>query len=171
MNIKSILACIIFLIFLESIALGQTNKTDPITINSDKAIFLREKNFIEFSGNVEVKGEDLNIKCNVLHVYLKNLNKNETSQKATKDILKKMIAEGNVHILFQGKEGFCDICEYNMENKKIILLNNVTLIQGKNKIKGDKLIIDLITGKSEVFSSKESRVEIIFYPDNSTNSQ
>ncbi len=172
MKIKCLLFIFILSLILHFNVFAQTKNSGPITINSDKATFLREKKLIIFSGNVKVKKENLTINCDVLNVYLKDINKkNEKKQEDTKETIKKMIAKGNVHIFFEGKEGSCETSKYDVENKKIILLNNVTLIQGKNKITGDKLIIDLTTGESEVFSSKEDRVEIIFYPDNSTSKQ
>lgn len=147
------------------------NIKSAITIDAEKAIYIEKENKVLFEDKVVAKNKDLTIRSDKLIVFLKKKVKNINSTKNKKDIIKKMVASGNVHIIFKDKEGYCSTAEYNIKDQKITLDGNVTLIQNKNKIEGDKLVIDLNKNTSEIFSSNSTKVKIIFYPEKQGNSQ
>jgi len=140
-------------------------KNSSISIDADKAIYLQAKNKIKFFGKVLAQGKEFKIRCDEMELILKKNINESVKTKNNKDVIKKIIAIGNVHIMMQDKEGFCKRAEYDLKKEKIVLIDDVRLVQGKNEIQGNKLIIDLKTNKSEIFSSKTSRVKIIFFPE------
>ncbi len=149
-------------------------KNGPISINSDKAIYLQNENKIKFLGNVYVEGKDFKLYCDNLELILNKGVSQKNRIKNDKSSIKEMIATGNVHIILQGKEAFCKKAQYNLLDQYIVLTGEVKLIQDKNKIMGDRLIIDLKNNKSEIFSNSTNRVKVIFSPKrngetNSTN--
>ncbi|GAB6888419.1 hypothetical protein JCM13304A_19180 [Desulfothermus okinawensis JCM 13304] len=143
---------------------SKSHWSSPVTINAEKATYLQKENKVLFEKEVVAKSKDLTIESDKLIVILSKHTKN-INDKNKKSIIKLMIATGHVHIIFQDKEGYCSTAEYDLKNQRITLINNVTLIQNKNKIQGAKLIIDLNKNTSEIFSNSSNKVEITFYPE------
>ena len=167
---KKFIFTVFFILFLNGIAFCKNLKF-PITIDAEKAIYIGKENKILFKNKVVVKNKDLTIKSNKLIVFLKKKAKTINSTKNKKDLIKRMVASGDVHIIFKDKEGYCSTAEYDIKNQIITLYGNVILIQNKNKIEGDKLIIDLNKNTSEIFSTNSTKVKIIFYPEKQEHSQ
>ncbi len=159
-----------YIFFLNKVGFCKDVKS-PITIDAEKAVYLEKENKVLFENKVIAKNKDLTIKSDKLIVFLNKKVKNINSKRNKKDVIKKMVASGNVHIIFKDKEGYCSTAEYNIKNQKITLNGNVKLIQNKNKIEGDKLVIDLNKNTSEIFSNNATKVKIIFYPEKQENSQ
>ncbi len=145
-----------------------------IQIKSQRAIYYYVKRKMIFYGDVELIKGDMKITCKkMVFILNKNIkvgsfNNNERSTNSTlgmkgKNAVERIVAQGEVHILLKGREGFAREADYDLRKHQILLQGDVVLRENRNEIKGDRLLIDLSTNTSEIFSSKGKQVEIIFY--------
>ncbi len=76
-----------------------------------------------------------------------------------------MDAKGPVTLVSKDQIGTGDNGSYDKDQNKVTLTGNVTLSQGTNITKGDKLVYDLTSGQAQVFSGQTyGRVKSIFTP-------
>jgi lipopolysaccharide export system protein LptA len=75
-----------------------------------------------------------------------------------------MEATGNVVITSDDQVGMGDRASYDKGENKVYMYGNVSLSQGPNITKGEKLVYDLTTGQAHVESASKGRVMSIFTP-------
>lgn len=203
MKIKKTLLNIFFLLILlfpalssaenKSAAPSKLNSNQPIEISSDSLELLQQKNQAIFRGHVIVVQGDVHIKSEKMTVFYKNSSTDSKSSKGNKNIdengktpdsaisekssIEKIIVEKNVFLSTPEETASGANGIYDVLNKKIYLNDNVVLTRGKNVLKGNKLIYDFETGKSNLSAAsvvgqdtKESggngRVKALFIPEN-----
>lgn len=163
------------------------SKDKPIEITSDSLEILQQKNKAIFTGHVVATQGDVRIKSEKMTVHYRNSDKNgqagnkkpekrSLNMEATteKNAIEKIIVEKNVFLstpdeTASGKTGI-----YDVANHKIFLNDNVVLTRDKNVLKGDRLVYNFETGKSEMNASetgnkgtgkkKRQRVKVLFVP-------
>jgi lipopolysaccharide export system protein LptA len=143
----------------------------PIEINADALEVLQEENRAIFTGHVVAIQEKIRLKSEKMTVFYKS--PDEKQKKEGQDAIQKIEVEGNVFMTTPDETASGASGVYDVENKRILLNNNVVLTRGKNTLKGDKLVYDLGTGKSSVSSTgaasqeggKKERVRALFVPD------
>jgi len=81
--------------------------------------------------------------------------------------IQRMEAEGPVYFVTPTQQAKGDHATYEAVADTVTLTGNVILVQDKNVVKGEKLIIDQKTGHSTLVSSPKvdkGRVRGVFYP-------
>jgi len=116
------------------------NKTndDPIQITADQLISNNEKKYAEFIGNVRATQADFVITSDKLRIYYQGdlLNK-ESKSNQNDDMLKKIVATGNVKITSSQYDAESDRIEYDTASMTITMTGeNSKVISGKNSISG-----------------------------------
>lgn len=143
--------------------LGKSYDTSlPIEITADTLEVDQESQIAIFTGNVDAVQGKLNLRADLLKVHYRTKDDGENS-------ISKIEAEDNVFLsspteTAQGNRGI-----YDIETEKVHLFGSVVLTRGKNVIKGDRLVLDLTTGKSKVESAAaaaggQERVKALFVP-------
>jgi lipopolysaccharide export system protein LptA len=140
----------------------------PILITADQLISDNEEKFAEFIGNVKATQADFVITSDKLRIYYRGeLLKAEEKEDANKDnaeMLKKIVATGNVKINSTQYIAESDMVEYDTDTMMITLTGeNSKVISGKNSLTGSKIILYRKDGRVKVFGSKKKRVEATFY--------
>ncbi|SDN22449.1 OstA-like protein [Desulfonauticus submarinus] len=164
---RTICNILMFFLMFQAICWAETNK-EPIKIDSDKMVYKKEKNIVEFVGNVHVVQGKLNLWADKIDVYLKgNTNKVslDLANSAQKQKIEKIIARNNVKIQQEDKFAICGKAVYWPASQKIVLELEPKLRQKKNEIKGEKIVFYLNNSSVEVLGSKKKRVEAIFFQD------
>jgi len=143
------------------------NKTndDPIQITADQLISNNEKKYAEFIGNVRATQADFVITSDKLRIYYQGdlLNK-ESKSNQNDDMLKKIVATGNVKITSSQYDAESDRIEYDTASMTITMTGeNSKVISGKNSISGSKIILFRREGRVKVLGSQKKRVEAKFY--------
>jgi lipopolysaccharide export system protein LptA len=153
-----------------------TNPDDPIEIESDSLEVQDQSQEATFIGNVIATQGGMKLHSDRLKAtYAKSGGKTNAAQPGgEKTQIREILATGNVHVMSkddQSADG--DWARYIVANRNIYMGDKVVLSQGKNVIRGTKLVIDLNTGKSRIVGGAQAgtakngatgRVKALFQP-------
>ncbi len=160
------------------------NSKDPVSIEADKLVYSDKDGKAVYSGNVIVIQGDTKMVCTVMTLYLDRAaapsgaptptptpTANASGPPANNSQLRHMDCKGPVSLFSKTQTGTGDAAEYDKPENKFWLIGNVTLSNGGNVTKGDKLTYDLTTGRATVEMSAKSktRVQGLFISGSSTN--
>ena len=162
------------------------NRDQPVHIEAS-TLEVRDKDKVAtFSGNVRVQQGDTGLRCKSLVVFYKQ--DGETADKAGKSDknskkgkndkapsmaaatpgpggqqrIKRLEAHGGVVVTQKDQTATGDLGIFDMETNTVTLTGHVTMTQGKNVLRGEKLVVDLTSGVSRVESGKNQRVQGLF---------
>lgn len=150
------------------------NSKAPISIDAAKLDYFDKEQKMVYSGNVVAVQGDSKLKCSVLVIYLegkgsegaaKAADASDSAPGASSSRVKRMEATGPVTVISKDQVGTGNSGVYDKAENKVYLIGNVTLSQGTNVTKGDKLIYDLSTTKAVVDSGNTGRVKSVFTPE------
>jgi lipopolysaccharide export system protein LptA len=147
---------------------NKINSQEPIEIVSDRMDAFNEKKLVIFSGNAVATQGDKEIKSDRLLLYYKK----ETGKKdkvGAKEVegtgdLEKIEAKGNVIVTQKERIATGDEAVYFQDSGQIIMTGNAMLRDGKNLIKGDKVIVFVNEDRGVVESDPKKRVKAVIYP-------
>ena len=153
------------------------NRDQPVHIDA-ATLEVRDKDKIAtFSGNVHVRQGDTDMRCQSLVVFYDQdddksaKGKGKPMQQAApgpggNQKIKKLEARGGVVVTQKEQTATGDLGIFDMPSNTVTLTGNVVMTQGKNVLRGDKLIVDLVNGVSRVESGKNGhgRVQGLFLP-------
>jgi len=151
-----------------------TSSKEPISIDADKLVYYDKEQKAVYSGNVVVIQGDTKMTCSAMTVYLERSPKGGASPSpdtqggpAANSGVKRLEAAGPVTVVSKTQVATSDSGAYDKAENKVQLLGHVTLSDGQNVTKGDKLTYDLSTGKAVVDAggSKSGRVHGQFTPN------
>lgn len=154
------------------------NRDEPVHIES-ATLEVRDKDKVAtFSGDVRVKQGDTGMRCKTLLVFYDQDAAGEggKSMPAAKpgpggeQKIKRLEARGGVVVTQKEQTATGEMGIFDMRSNTVTLTGNVMMTQGKNVLRGDKLIVDLTTGVSRVESGKNGtgRVQGLFLPGSQT---
>ena len=127
-----------------------------IKITSDQLEIIRTENISIFTGKVYALGDNLEIWSEKLIV---------TSSEDEKEV-KEINAYGNVKILREGLSINGNEAKYRPIKNKLVVFGEVEVIQNKNIILCDKIVVDLENSSSIMSSDNISRVEALIISEN-----
>lgn len=150
-NLKMIL--FISFIFVSNLGVSQEVNNFALEINESYEITAenmyieRENQIIAFSGNVELKQGIAKLKTDQMKLFFKHNFDEENFYK--------MSASGNIIIKNNDLTSiYGNFADYSVTEKKLIMTDGVTLKNQMSTIKGNKLILDLNSGKIEIFDDE-----------------
>lgn len=163
MKILTIIFCSLLWAFAP--ALAENRLQDQITdITSDKMTYTGHDNIVIFSGNVHVIRAELELWSDQLHVHIKPQNA-EQDEADQQDNIEKIIARGNVRIKSMNREGKGELLTYNPDTGQATLEGNPVLMEDKNRVEGEIVLINMLENTSEVLGGPDRRVRVIFYSE------
>ena len=154
------------------------NRDEPVHIDA-ATLEVRDKDKVAtFSGNVHVKQGDTDMRCKSLVVFYEQDDVKPAAPKGGKPMqqaepgpggnqkIKKLEARGGVIVTQKEQTATGELGIFDMPSNTVTLTGNVIMTQGKNVLRGDKLIVDLTSGVSRVESAKNGhgRVQGLFLP-------
>ena len=142
----------------------------PIEITADTLELQQEEKIAVFTGKVDAVQGELNLRADQLVVHYRD-------KASESNAIRLIEAHGNVFLsspteIAQGENGV-----YNLDTDKVELTGSVVLTRGESVIRGERLDMDLITGKSRVsghtgqdlgpgdFNTGTGRVKALFVPN------
>jgi lipopolysaccharide export system protein LptA len=164
-----------------------TSSKDPISIDADKLVYYDKERKAIYTGNVVVIQGDTKMTCSVMTVFLDRAPAQGSNQAAataqkpnpapdgqsgpTADSgVKHLEATGPVTVISKTQVATGDSGRYDKAEDKVWLIGHVTLSDGQNVTKGDKLTYDLKTGQATVdTNAKSGRVHGQFIPNSSSD--
>jgi lipopolysaccharide export system protein LptA len=161
------------------------NRDQPVHIEA-ATLEVRDKDKVAtFSGDVRVRQGDTTMRCQSLLVFYeqgalpgskkddgKGKSEDGKALKAAtpgpggEQKIKRLEARGSVVVTQKEQTASGDLGIFNMETNTVTLTGDVVMTQGKNVLRGDRLVVDLTSGVSRVESGKNGRgrVEGLFQP-------
>jgi len=130
------------------------NRDQPVHIEA-ASLEVRDKDrMATFSGNVQVVQGDTKLRCKVLVVHYDN-NQPRALKAANPGAggsqqISRLEAKGGVVVTQQDQTATGDTGLFDMKSNTITLLGNVTVSQGGNVVRGERLVVDMTTGVSTV---------------------
>jgi lipopolysaccharide export system protein LptA len=161
------------------------NRDQPIQIEAASLEMRDKKKEATFSGNVKVVQGDTTMTSKILVVFYesgasgaapaaaqpaspKNAAKSAPIQSATPgpggaSSIKRLEAKGNVVVTQKDQVVTGETAVFDTRTNLVTMLGGVVLTQGKNVLRGDRLLVDMTTGVSRV-ESDSGRVQGLFQP-------
>lgn len=149
---------------------------EPINIEADSLEVVDDKNYAIFTGNVKASQGTFVLIAKKLKVTYSRGGGGKNKKAETKGI-KQIDATGKVAISTPDKQSATsDWAKFDVQAKIITIGGNVVLSQAGNVMRGDKLVIDLNTGRSKFHSTstatggkkgKRPRITGVFLPGKS----
>ncbi len=154
----------VFFAYADDSATNPEKDSKKIHITSDRLVADNEAMLAEFTGNVVATRETDVITADRLKIfYKKGVNKKEKPA-AGEEMIKKIVANGNVVIKFDDKVAMAQQAVYTAETGIIVLTGpNSKVTSGDNFISGEKITLYRSDDRMIVEGSKEKRVESVFY--------
>jgi lipopolysaccharide export system protein LptA len=143
-----------------SVVLPGGNAKDPVNIDAAKLDYFDKEQKLVYTGNVIATQSESKLQAGKLIIYLAP--KNPKAAGTSLSQVRRMEAAGPVTLLSKDQIGTGDSGIYERSENKVYLVGNVTLSQGGNVTKGDKLIYDLATKEATVTGG---RVRSLFLTD------
>ena len=151
-------------------ATGTEPKDTPIIITAEQLDSDNKAKFAEFSGNVKATQADFVITSDKLRIYYKGELLNTEKKGNDEEVLKKIVATGNVEITTDQYIAKTEKLEYDRASMTIFLTGeNSTVIDGKNSITGSKIILYQKDGRVKVLGSKNKRIKAEFFSKGETS--
>ena len=130
------------------------NRDQPVHIEAASLEVRDKERMATFSGNVLVVQGDTKLRCKVLVVHYDN-NQPRAMKAATPGAggsqqISRLEAKGGVVVTQQEQTATGDSGLFDMKANTITLLGNVTVSQGGNVVRGERLVVDMTTGVSTV---------------------
>ena len=159
-----------------------TSSKEPISVDADKLVYYDKEHKAVYSGNVVVIQGDTKMTCSVMTVFLDHQPTPAATTAAAKKPpdpqdgpsassgVKRLEAAGPVTVISKTQVATGDLAIYDKTEDKVMLTGHVTLSDGPNITKGDKLTYDLKTGEATIDTgSKTGRVHGQFLPNSGAN--
>ena len=145
------------------------DKDQPIQIVSDRLDAYNEKKIVIFSGHAIATQGDKIIKADRLILHYKNNpekpQKPEIKGMGAAGDLDQVEAEGHVTITQTHRVVTGDYAIFYQDTQKIIMTGNAVMRDGKNVIRGDKIVVFLDEDRGVVESDENKRVTATIYPN------
>ncbi len=148
----------IYTVILTMVLFSVGFAANSIQIKSDSLKYLGAENKSVFKGNVVVERDNMTIHADNMTVFFSEERE-----------VNRILADGNVKITDEDMYSMSDKAEMFMQENVIKLIRNVKIWQGENYLEGDEVIIYNNEDRMEVRKGEESRVKIIYYPDEKGN--
>jgi len=146
------------------------SENTPIVITAEKLESDNKAKFAEFIGNVKAIQADFVITSEKLRIYYKGELLNTEKKGNDEEVLKKIVATGNVNVTTDQYIAKTEALEYDTAAMTIILTGeNSTVLSGKNSITGSKIIIYQKDGRIKVLGSKKKRIKAEFFSKGETS--
>jgi lipopolysaccharide export system protein LptA len=130
------------------------DSSQPIEISADSLEVAQEEQIATFAGNVDAVQGDLVLSADKLKVHYEGRSGGVGIGAGDSNTIRRIDAEGNVIIASpeetaEGRSG-----TYDVAAKLVTLEGQVVLTRGENVIRGERLELDLVTGKSRIVGSE-----------------
>lgn len=141
---------------------------EPIKVSADKLVSNAEKKYAEFIGNVKATQGNAVITSDTIRIYYEGdlLNPDKNKKSSQKNMIKKIVASGNVDVVSDQYTAKTDKMEYDLGTQVLVLTGeNSTITSGKNSIVGSKITYYQADGRFRVEGSPDKRVNAVFFSE------
>ena len=145
-------------------------QNEPIQITADQLISNNEEKYAEFIENVKAIQGDFVITSNKLRIYYQGDPFNNDAKGNDEEMIKKIVATGQVKITTQQYYAESDRVEYDTASMTIVLTGEDSkVVSGKNSITGSIITLFRKDGRFKVEGSEKKRIKAVFYSKDKTS--
>ncbi len=165
--------CVLFFMhFYCSMAMAQTGATGtspagtagegklPIYIESDLMESMDKSGIVVFTGHVKATRGDLTIHSDKLEIFYEKRKQGGETKKA----VKKIVATSHVRITQGERVGTGEQAIYDKPAEKITITGAAQVLEGPNRVSGERIIFFINEDRSVVEGSSKTKVEAVVYP-------
>jgi lipopolysaccharide export system protein LptA len=147
----------------------QHDSTLPIEITADSLEVVQDEQIATFMGNVDAVQGDLVLTSDQLRVHYRGSGE---APGMTASSIRRIEAMGNVFLSSPEETAQGEFGVYDVDGALLTLEGSVVLTRDENVVRGERLEIDLATGRSQMFAAVPStaggtpgqRVKAVFVP-------
>jgi len=132
------------------------DQTLPIEISADSLEVAQEERVATFAGNVDAVQGDLVLSAKTLKVHYEGKGDSVGLAAGTGGAINQIEASGDVILTSPDETAEGDRGVYDVPARLITLRGDVVLTRGENVIRGERLELDLATGKSRMLGTTQS---------------
>ncbi|HSA80059.1 MAG TPA: lipopolysaccharide transport periplasmic protein LptA [Geminicoccaceae bacterium] len=144
----------------------------PIEITADQLEVAQRERVATFTGNVDAVQGELVLSADQLRVFYYGNRQDERPVGASGSI-RRIEAEGNVFVSSPRETAQGKLGTYDVASNQLTLQGAVVLTQGENVVRGERLEMDLVSGRSRVLAAVAAsegaepaqRVRAVFTPE------
>ncbi len=140
-------------IFLLLLIPGSLFAASPIDVTSDTMVVDRERGVVTFKGGVIATRDDLVIKAEELQVFY-----------GEEREIERIEASGGVTIEKGGITASGEKAEFYTGEERLVLTGDPKVIEGPNRVEGERITLYLKDGRSIVEGGERRRVRAVFVP-------
>jgi len=151
-------------VFAQSKPSTQHDASLPIEIAADTLEVRQDQNLAIFSGNVQAQQGAIRLKAEMLQVHYRP----QQGEASVQGAISRIDAKGKVFFSSPGQTAQGDSGVYDVDKSLITMLGNVVLTRDNNVIRGNRLLLNLATGRSKVegiVGKSGGRVRGLFVPN------
>ncbi len=131
---------------LTTSALKGLDSNSPIDVDADSIDVLDQQNQAIFRGHVMVRQNELSMQANRVTVSY-------TRSKDNAPEVQRLNADGQVRLQTPTENATARYGIYDVEKRLLTLIGDVVLIQGTTRVQGNRLVINLTSGRSTLDGS------------------
>ena len=136
------------------------NSDQPIEINADSLEVQEKERIAVFRGNVDAIQGDIHLRADELKVHYQGGGKSTAKASGT---ITRIDATGRVFVSSPSETAQGDTGVYDVDARQITLTGRVVLTRGENVIRGQRLVMNMESGKSRI-EGGDGRVQGLFVP-------
>lgn len=130
------------------------DSSQPIEISADSLEVEQEQQVATFAGNVDAVQGDLVLSADTLRVHYEGKDSAVGIAAGSGNRIRRIDAEGSVIIASPEETAEGDQGTYDVRGKLVVLEGDVVLTRGENVIRGERLVMDLVSGKSRIVGTE-----------------
>lgn len=141
----------------------------PIDITADQLEVVDAENRAVWRGSVEAIQGGNRMRAPSLTVFFAKSSSNNSAPGAGWGAIQRMEADGPVYYVTPQQNARGDHATYEAASNTIVMTGNVVLVQDKNVVQGDRLVIDTTTNHATLSNTSGGRARVrgVFYPSQS----
>jgi lipopolysaccharide export system protein LptA len=147
----------------------QSGNRDPVQVEADSLEVTegQVERVSVFRGNVTVTRGDTVLRAAVITIY------SDAGQPADDaEPFNRIEASGKVYVSSgEDQTATGDAASLDMKTRTVVLTGNVVLTQGTNVLTGDKLTVDIASGKARIEQTSGGRIRGVFTPTSGNSGQ
>ncbi len=151
------------------------NRDEPVHIEAATLEVRDKEQVATFTGDVKVRQGDTGMRCKSLVVFYERGGDKADNQRTLtaktpgpggQQKIRRLEARGGVVVTQKDQTATGNLGVFDMKTNTVTLVGNVVMTQGKNVLRGDRLVVNLDSGVSRVESGKNGtgRVQGLFQP-------
>ncbi|MDP3173388.1 MAG: LptA/OstA family protein [Phenylobacterium sp.] len=146
------------------------NSSAPVDLTADQLEVVNAQCLAIWRGSAEALQADSRLRADVLKIYNTVGAARSASSGPNCGQVQRMEAEGSVYYVTPQQRVRGDAATYDAATETIVMTGDVVAAQGKNVLRGQRMVIHVNTGEAQMQTSvkgrnKPGRVRGVFYPN------